>query len=50
MSPCTAPCCSLTQALAPYLSHPQTKLSEKEVTELRQFLDEAMISKKRQVS
>lgn len=41
---------SLTQALTAYLSHPQTKLSEEEVTELRQFLDEAMISKKRQVS
>ena len=32
---------SLTQALAAYLSHPQTKLSEEEVTELRHFLDQA---------
>jgi predicted transcriptional regulator len=32
---------SLTQALAAYLSHPQTQLSEEEVTELRRFLDQA---------
>ena len=32
---------SLTQALATYLSHPQTQLSEEEVTELRRFLDQA---------
>lgn len=32
---------SLTQAMAAYLSHPQTQLSEDEVTELRRFLDEA---------
>jgi predicted transcriptional regulator len=39
---------SLTQALAAYLSHPQTKLSEEEVTALRLFLDQAKTSKKRQ--
>lgn len=32
---------SLTQAMAAYLSHPQTQLSEDEVAELRRFLDEA---------
>lgn len=31
---------SLTQALAAYLSHPLTKLSEEEVTELRRFLNQ----------
>ncbi|WP_395745742.1 BlaI/MecI/CopY family transcriptional regulator [Prosthecobacter sp.] len=38
---------SLTQALAAYLSHPQTKLSEEEVAELRGFLDQAKTAKKR---
>jgi predicted transcriptional regulator len=32
---------SLTQAMAAYLSHPQTQLSADEVAELRRFLDEA---------
>lgn len=32
---------SVSQALASYLSHPQTKLSKDEVAELRRFLDEA---------
>ena len=32
---------SLTQALAAYLSHPQTQLSDAEVAELRRFLDQA---------
>jgi predicted transcriptional regulator len=32
---------SLTQAMAAYLSHPQTQLSADEVGELRRFLDEA---------
>lgn len=38
---------SLTQALAAYLSHPQTQLSEAEITELRSFLDQAKTDKKR---
>ncbi len=38
---------SLTQALAAYLSHPQTKLSEEEVTELKGFLDSAKARGKR---
>jgi predicted transcriptional regulator len=32
---------SFTQAMAAYLSHPQTQLSADEVAELRRFLDEA---------
>ncbi len=32
---------SVTQALASYLSQPQTQLSADDVTELRRFLDEA---------
>lgn len=32
---------SLTQAMAAYLSHPQTQLSADEVAELHRFLDEA---------
>lgn len=32
---------SLTQAMAAYLSHPQTQLSADEIAELRRFLDEA---------
>jgi BlaI family penicillinase repressor len=38
---------SLTQALAAYLSHPGTKLSETEVAELRGFLDSAKARGKR---
>ena len=38
---------SLTQALAAYLSHPQTQLSEAEITELRSFLDQAKTDQKR---
>ena len=38
---------SLTQALAAYLSHPQTQLSEEEITELRSFLDQSKTDKKR---
>ncbi|MBK8093436.1 MAG: BlaI/MecI/CopY family transcriptional regulator [Verrucomicrobiaceae bacterium] len=32
---------SLKQAMAAYLSHPQTQLTEADVTELRRFLDQA---------
>jgi BlaI family penicillinase repressor len=38
---------SLTQALAAYLSHPQTQLSEEEIKELRSFLDQSKTDKKR---
>ncbi|MEQ1748855.1 MAG: BlaI/MecI/CopY family transcriptional regulator [Prosthecobacter sp.] len=36
---------SVSQALAAYLSHSKTKLSQDEVTELRRFLDQAKTRK-----